>query len=107
MLLINSAFHSTIKVDIVHNLADTAVSCKASNLFYSLTVTLLCSPVNPVTNVFPLTVVLAVSLVKEAIEDAKRRQKDSQVSAVQDVSLNQKQATNNIRSRLDQKSLTK
>ena len=40
------------------------------------------SPVNPVTNVFPLVVVLTVSMVKEAAEDNKRRKKDAQVCAV-------------------------
>ena len=34
---------------------------------------------NPVTNVFPLIVVLTVSMVKEAAEDHKRRKKDAQV----------------------------
>ena len=34
---------------------------------------------NPVTNVFPLVVVLTVSLVKEAAEDNKRRKKDAEV----------------------------
>ena len=37
------------------------------------------SPVNPVTNVFPLVVVLTVSLIKEGAEDNKRRKKDAEV----------------------------
>ena len=41
------------------------------------------SPVNPVTNVFPLVVVLTVSMVKEAAEDNKRRKKDAQASRFQ------------------------
>ena len=34
---------------------------------------------NPYTNVFPLAIVLAVSLFKEALEDRKRRGKDLEV----------------------------
>ena len=37
------------------------------------------SPVTPITNVVPLVLVLAVSLIKEAFEDSKRRTKDSEV----------------------------
>jgi hypothetical protein len=37
------------------------------------------SPVNPYTNVFPLVIVLAVSLLKEAMEDHKRHAKDVEV----------------------------
>jgi hypothetical protein len=37
------------------------------------------SPVNPYTNVFPLVIVLAVSLLKEALEDHKRHTKDVEV----------------------------
>jgi len=37
------------------------------------------SPVNPYTNVFPLAIVLAVSLFKEALEDHKRHVKDVEV----------------------------
>jgi hypothetical protein len=40
-----------------------------------------CSPVNPYTNVFPLVIVLAVSLLKEALEDHKRHTKDVEVHA--------------------------
>jgi hypothetical protein len=39
------------------------------------------SPVNPYTNVFPLVIVLAVSLLKEALEDHKRHTKDVEVPA--------------------------
>jgi hypothetical protein len=35
--------------------------------------------VNPVANVFPLVVVLTVSLIKEGAEDNKRRKKDAEV----------------------------
>ena len=38
-----------------------------------------CSPVNPITNVLPLVLVLAVSLAKEAFEDRKRAAKDKEV----------------------------
>lgn len=41
-----------------------------------------CSPVNPYTNVFPLVIVLAVSLFKEALEDRKRHVKDVEVQTV-------------------------
>ncbi len=34
------------------------------------------SPINPLTNLVPLVIVLAVSLAKEAFEDRKRRMKD-------------------------------
>lgn len=39
------------------------------------------SPVNPYTNVFPLVIVLAVSLLKEALEDHKRHTKDVEVQS--------------------------
>lgn len=45
----------------------------------SLRAKLLCSPVNPITNVLPLVLVLAVSLAKEAFEDRKRAVKDREV----------------------------
>lgn len=38
-----------------------------------------CSPVNPITNVLPLVLVLSVSLAKEAFEDRKRAAKDKEV----------------------------
>jgi hypothetical protein len=37
------------------------------------------SPVNPITNVLPLVLVLSVSLAKEAFEDRKRAAKDKEV----------------------------
>ena len=39
-----------------------------------------CSPVNPITNVLPLVLVLSVSLAKEAFEDRKRAAKDKEVA---------------------------
>jgi len=42
---------------------------------------LACSPINPLTNLVPLVIVLAVSLAKEGFEDRKRRLKDREVCA--------------------------
>lgn len=39
-----------------------------------------CSPVNPITNVLPLVLVLSVSLAKEGFEDRKRAAKDKEVA---------------------------
>ena len=52
------------------------------------------SPVNPVTNVFPLVVVLTVSMVKEAAEDNKRRKKDAQARRRQRLVLTVSQSLN-------------
>ncbi|KAL4302308.1 hypothetical protein GQ457_10G025370 [Hibiscus cannabinus] len=67
---------------------------RVANLYF-LTVSILSatpySPVHPVTNVVPLSLVLLVSLIKEAFEDWKRFQNDMAINnSPVDVLLNQK-----------------
>ncbi len=58
-----------------------ACLCKVCSGSRWLSGVLACSPINPLTNLVPLVIVLAVSLAKEGFEDRKRRLKDREVCA--------------------------
>jgi len=60
-----------------------ACLCKVCCASRWLSGVLTCSPINPLTNLVPLVIVLAVSLAKEGFEDRKRRLKDREVCACQ------------------------